>query len=232
MHIKIPLTRLCEKIAYQFKDMRYLDQSLHHRSVVGLNNERLEFLGDSLLNMIIAEALYHQFPQADEGTLSRLRAYLVREKTLAQIAEQLTVPLYLRLGPGELKAGGQRRDSIRADALEAMIAAIYLDAGFLTCQRVVLTWFSGWLQGLSLDMSLKDPKTVLQEKLQAKQWALPEYTVISISGKAHEQNFEVSCKIAQINDQLFIGRGNSRRKAEQAAAEQALIFFNDGMKKL
>lgn len=212
---------LCRDIGYQFDNLKLLETALTHRSVGAENNERLEFLGDSILSYIISDELYHRYPAADEGRLSRLRASLVKGETLAELARNLRLGDYLRLGSGELKSGGFRRASILADAFEAVLGAIYLDSDIKRVKTLILTLFDQKLASVSLKTTLKDPKTRLQELLQAQQKPLPEYRVESIEGKAHEQQFRVSCRIEGL-EQLTTGVGSSRRKAEQAAAIEAL----------
>lgn len=212
---------LFRKLGYSFNDEQLVLLALTHRSYAGGNNERLEFLGDSIVNFIIAEALYLQFPQAKEGQLSRLRAKLVRGVTLAEIAKEFALGDYLRLGSGELKSGGYRRESILADALEAVIGAIYLDNGIEACRERVLAWFASRLEKLSLDDTQKDPKTRLQEHLQAKQLALPIYEVVDVKGDAHDQLFTIECVVVGLAKKT-LGIGTSRRGAEQEAARQAL----------
>ncbi len=213
---------LQKQLGYRFKDEALLQLALTHRSFGGQNNERLEFLGDSILNFIIAEDLFARFPQAKEGQLSRLRARLVKGVTLAEIAREFGLGDYLRLGSGELKSGGFRRESILADAVESIIGAIYLDSGFDACRERVLFWYASRLAGLSLKDTLKDPKTKLQEFLQSRQLALPRYEVINIEGEAHAQTFHVRCMVEALNE-APLGRGNSRRLAEQEAAQLALV---------
>jgi ribonuclease-3 len=214
--------KLTRFLGYEFKDGQLLKTALTHRSLGKNNNERLEFLGDSILGWIIAEALYQQFPFAKEGQLSRLRARLIKGQTLAKIAAEFNLGDYLRLGQGELKSGGFRRVSTLADALEAIIGAIYLDSDIDTCRRVVLSWFNNRLEGLSLASNLKDPKTLLQEYLQAHKYALPDYQVISTTGKEHEQVFKVVCRVDPLSKEVM-GKGSSRRFAEQDAAHKILI---------
>lgn len=205
-----------------FRTPELLTQALTHRSAGAPHNERLEFLGDALVNLIVAEALYAQWPQADEGALTRARAELVRESALATIARELELGAKLILGPGEMKSGGHRRDSILADALEALVGAIYLDAGFEACRSAVLPWFGGALAGLPPPHKVgKDAKTRLQEWLQGKQKPLPVYALLSESGEEHAKTFQVSCTLAQ-PPLATDGSGASRRAAEQAAAEAAL----------
>jgi ribonuclease III len=212
---------LCRKLRYKFNDKQLLKIALTHRSSQEQNNERQEFLGDSIVNLIIAEALYHQFPRAQEGELSRWRATLINRDTLADIAREFEVGRYLNLGPGELKSGGGERKSILSCAMEAIIGAIYLDSGFEQVKECVMSWYEPLLKSLSNASSHKDPKTVLQEHLQGLRKPLPVYAVDSIEGEAHQQIFIVSCKVTGI-DEKAIGRGTSRRRAEQNAAENML----------
>ena len=215
------LDRLQRRIGYQFKDPELLLLAVTHRSFGNQNNERLEFLGDSLVNMIIAEHLYHHFERAREGQLSRLRARMVKGVTLAEIGREFELGQYLRLGSGEMKSGGFRRDSILADAVESIIGAIYLDSGFDTCRQQVLSWFDKRLERLDIQDTQKDPKTRLQEYLQSRQFPLPRYEVISVDGEAHAQTFHVSCAMPSL-DRKTTGVGSSRRIAEQQAARAAL----------
>jgi ribonuclease-3 len=208
---------LQQKLGYQFINPALLEVALTHRSIRGENNERLEFLGDAILNFVIAEALFQQFPYAPEGQLSRLRANLVNEEVLAELAKNFQLGEYLRLGAGELKSGGMRRKSILADALEAIIGAIYLDVDMQLCQKIVLQWFGSRLLQSNNDESLKDAKSRLQEYLQSHRQPLPQYTVTSITGEAHLQNFHVSCEVSGM-DYHTEGTGASRREAEQIAA--------------
>lgn len=216
-----PLTeRLSRALGYTFSESRLLEEALTHRSASGRNNERLEFLGDAALNCVIAAALFHAYPHASEGELSRLRATLVKQDTLADLARRLSLGDYLHLGTGELKSGGFRRDSILADTLEAIFGAVYLDSGWETCRRLILTLYADCLAALPGAEELKDPKTRLQEYLQARQRALPVYQVVEVTGAAHAQRFKVECSI---DDELrTIAVGTSRRRAEQEAARQAL----------
>lgn len=215
-------------IGYRFKDQSLLTQALTHRSYHGrINNERLEFLGDSILNFIIGEALFMRFPKAKEGQLSRLRANMVKGTTLADVGNQFELSRYLLVGPGELKCGGAQRGSTVADAVEAIIGAIYLEAGFAACQQVVQQWFTGRFDKLSLTDSVKDNKTRLQECLQSVRRALPTYRIIDIEGKSHNQIFRVECDIDGC-EEVFIGEGTSRRHAEQQAAGKAInTLFGD-----
>lgn len=212
---------LYKSLGYEFDDPSLLRLALSHRSSGRSNNERLEFLGDSILGFIIAEQLFNELPTAREGELSRLRAGLVQKSTLADIARELEVGSYLILGQGEKKSGGPRRESILADSLEAIISAIYQDAGLDVCRRVVISWFRTRLDSLEKETVQKDAKTRLQEYLQARKMRLPVYDVEEVIGKDHEQTFHVLCRIEAL--QLNIsGMGGSRREAEQQAAEEAL----------
>lgn len=215
------LDRLQKKIGYQFAALGLLKQALTHRSAAKIHNERLEFLGDGILNLAIAEALYHQFPKCNEGELSRMRATLVREQTLADLARQFELGDYIALGSGELKSGGFRRASILADAVEAVIGAMSLDSDLINAINKVREWYQPMLQQIKPGENQKDPKTRLQEYLQAKRLPLPSYEVTNIKGEAHCQTFTVECNVPNL-DRTFIGVAGSRRKAEQAAAEQIL----------
>ncbi|MDQ7073901.1 MAG: ribonuclease III [Gammaproteobacteria bacterium] len=212
-----PLSALLRRLAYSFKQPQLLQDALTHRSVGSRNNERLEFLGDGILNFVIAAELFQLKPNCNEGDLSRLRASLVKGETLAVIARELDLGDCLKLGGGELKSGGYRRDSILADAVEAILGAIYQDSGFDSCRTVILHLFKDRLQNLPSSDILKDPKTRLQEYLQSRKLALPAYEVINAMGKAHEQKFTVECRIKEL-DHLSQATATSRRKAEQAAA--------------
>lgn len=216
------LTLLQRKLTYTFEDSALLTLALTHRSVPGHNNERLEFLGDALLSLIIAEFLYRQFPKASEGQLSQLRSSLVKGNTLASIGESLQLSDHLFMGAGEFKTGGHHRRSTLANAMEAIFAAIYLDGGLSACQHVVQHLFNNHFQTLSLNpVQLKDAKSQLQEWLQARHWSLPIYTVQDVSGQAHQREFTVECQVEQWNHTVQ-GVGTSRRKAEQMAARQLL----------
>ncbi|MDD3764237.1 MAG: ribonuclease III [Nevskiales bacterium] len=213
--------RLQARLGYRFADPQLLDQALTHRSVSAHNNERLEFLGDGALNFVIGAALYASQPKVEEGALSRLRASLVREETLARLARELALGDCMRLGESELKSGGYRRDSILADALEAVLGAIYLDGGFAEVQRVVLGLYEEDLRQLPDPEKLKDAKTRLQEWLQARARPLPSYEILSESGPAHARRFQVRCQLADAGD-ASEAEGSSRRAAEQCAAERLL----------
>jgi ribonuclease-3 len=215
------LDQLQQALAYQFKDINLLSQALTHRSKGSTNNERLEFLGDAILGFIAADLLYSQFQQSPEGHLSRFRASLVKKETLAALAREFSLGDYLRLGSGELKSGGFRRDSILADGMEAIFGAMYLDGGLKNVRKLIERCLSSRLDRLSAESDMKDPKTRLQEYLQARRLDLPDYTVTETLGDDHEQEFEVQCKVAGLA-QPIKGVGSSRRKAEQAAAKQAL----------
>ncbi|NOQ15832.1 MAG: ribonuclease III [Methyloprofundus sp.] len=212
---------LCKKLGLSFSEPEWFTLALSHRSVGAKNNERLEFLGDSILGCVIAEALYNKFPEASEGVLSRLRASLVNQESLAALARQHNIGDYLILGSGELKSGGYRRASILSDALEAIMGAIIKDQGIENCKTWVLQLFATRIAELHLDNWQKDPKTRLQELLQARQLEIPAYTLASQSGLPHEQTFKVECSIS-LFDKNVIGAGVSRKKAEQQAAELML----------
>lgn len=209
--------QLCRKLGHRFDDSALLDQALTHRSAANLNNERLEFLGDSVLGFIVSEQLWRTFPDANEGQLSRLRARLVKRDTLASIARELDLGSYLKLGAGELRSGGHSRDSILADSLEALIAAVYLDSGIQQARDMVLNLYRKRIEELSPETQGKDPKTRLQEYLQARQKSLPSYTIVNVSGEQHDQSFDVECRLDDL-DLVTRGSGGSRRKAEQVAA--------------
>lgn len=215
------LKSLQRKIGYTFKDETLLNLALTHRSFSSNNNERLEFLGDAVLSIVIAEALFQKFTQAKEGQLSRLRSLLVKGVTLAEIGKEFQLGDFLNLGAGELKSGGFRRESIISDAFEAVIGAIYLDSDDDTCRKVVLSWYENRLEALTLENTEKDPKTKLQEYLQSIKKELPNYDVYEIKGEAHDQVFYVSCHIEELNI-LTRNKGPSRRIAEQKAAKEAL----------
>lgn len=209
---------LSRKLGLVFEKPQLFIRALTHRSASSTNNERLEFLGDSILGFVIAEQLYNLFPDAPEGVLSRMRANLVNQRSLAEIARQHKLGDYLLLGSGELKSGGFERDSILSDAVEAIIAALYKDQGMAACQKWIPELFDDKLKSLSLGNGQKDPKTRLQEFMQAKKLDLPQYELVTASGLAHEQTFKVQCKISLL-PQPSIGAGVTRKGAEQAAAE-------------
>lgn len=215
------VVRLEEKLAYRFKDEGLRRMALTHRSFGTPNNERLEFLGDGLLNCTIAAALYHRFPLLPEGDLSRLRANLVRQDSLHQLALELGLGDLLRLGEGELKSGGRQRPSLLADALEAIFGAIYLDGGFEATQSVILRLYGPLLKDLQPSKTMKDAKTRLQEWLQGRKKPLPKYQLLETTGAAHEQHFRVAC-VAEALEIQAEGVGTSRRLAEQDAAQNLL----------
>lgn len=214
-----------DKLGYKFKNADLLQQALCHRSVGLPSNERLEFLGDSALNFIIAAELFLQYPECEEGKLSRLRANLVNGKMLAELAIEMDIGNYLQLGVGEKKSGGAHRASILADAFEAIIGAICLDSGVDLCKEVVLKLYQSRLADLSVSEP-KDPKTTLQELMQGRKMPLPQYEIIKTEGAAHAQTFYVQCQVLGI-DKKTIGIASSRRQAEQDAAEKFLIEIMD-----
>ncbi len=213
---------LIKRLTYKFVDTNLLTQALTHRSYSSLNNERLEYLGDGALNFIVANQLYQRFPTLDEGDLSRLRAQLVKEATISEIALSLDLGDALKLGEGELKSAGWRRPSILADALEAIIGAVYLDGGFVAAEALVLNLYAEKLNTIDPKVIDKDPKSLLQELLQGKKVAVPEYAVVHTGGEAHAQVFIVECFIQKM-DIRTVGEGTSRRIAEQKAAQLALL---------
>lgn len=215
------VNQLSKKLGYSFNNSALLIQALTHRSAKGAHNERLEFLGDSILGFVIAETLYEKFPQENEGDLTRMRSSLVKGVTLADVARGFNLGEYLILGPGELKSGGHRRDSILEDAVEAIIGAIYIDSDINTCKNLVLKWFDKRLNDTKPGQAQKDPKTRLQEYLQGRKIPLPLYEVIETTGQSHNQEFTVRCTTPEI-DKAVVTKGTSRRKAEQAAAEKVL----------
>jgi len=216
---------LCQQLGLHFNQPELFIKAITHRSAGAKNNERLEFLGDAILGFVVAQKLYELFPDASEGSLSRLRASLVNETSLAELARQHKLGEYLRLGQGELKSGGFRRDSILSDAMEAIMGALYKDQGIAVCQQWIENLFAEKFQSLSLSSGQKDPKTRLQELMQAKRLELPEYTMLTMTGPSHEQTFKVKCTISLLSD-ATIGVGISRRKAEQASAEQMLELLD------
>ena len=216
-----PTERLLQVIGYNFGNPQLADYALTHRSVGGINNERLEFLGDAILGFVVADELYARFKEADEGQLSRMRAGLVKGESLATLARDLELGKYLKLGAGELRSGGQSRNSILADALEALLAAIYLDGGYDAVRQVTLHLFQERLESISPDSHQKDPKTRLQEFLQGRGLGLPAYKIMDIEGEQHDQLFRVKCIVEDLSVESE-GQGGSRRKAEQDAAGQVL----------
>jgi ribonuclease III len=207
-------------IGHRYARPELLRRALTHRSHGASNNERVEFLGDSVVNCAVALELYHKFPDLTEGELSRLRANLVNQQSLASVARRFDFGAQLLLGEGEVKSGGSRRPSILADAVEAVIGAVFLDAGFEAARRVVRTLLGDAIDAIDPASSGKDPKTLLQEHLQGRRMALPQYAVVATRGEAHEQLFEVECVVPELNIRS-LGAGTSRRSAEQEAARQA-----------
>ena len=212
---------LAKKLNHAFSDIKLLHAAITHRSSSETNNERLEFLGDSILNFVVAAELYARFPKAREGDLTRLRALLVRGETVAEVAREFGIGEYLSLGIGERKSGGHQRTSILADALEAIIGAIYLDSSLEVCRLCILRWYESRFNALVPGVSQKDAKTQLQEYMQARRVPLPEYQVVQMGGDAHSPIFEVQCIFTLLKGP-FIGVANTRRKAEQNAADLAL----------
>lgn len=215
------INALLKKLDYSFKNISLLEEALTHRSYAAKNNERLEFLGDGILNFVIADELFKLYPDVQEGDLSRLRANFVNKESLADIATDLHLGDVIKLGSGELKSGGFRRPSIIADAVESIIGAVYCDSGFNAAQALIIRLYKNKLASRTDLQSLKDPKTRLQELLQSRRFALPDYQVTKISGQAHAQVFHVKCQIEKMNIEVN-GEGKSRRKAEQVAAEKAI----------
>lgn len=211
---------LCQKLGYSFNEPDLLRQALTHRSHSLPHNERLEFLGDSVLNCAVAGLIFRHFLNLTEGDLSRVRANLVNQQTLAELAQTLELGGLIRFGDGELKSGGDRRPSILADTLEAVLGAIYLDGGFARAEEVVVALFTPLLHGPDPRIPGKDPKTLLQESLQSRRLPLPQYSVIATTGEAHQQQFQVECRVPKLNIRT-VGKGASRRGAEQDAAKQA-----------
>lgn len=220
------LDSLQSRIGYQFSDPSHLALALTHRSFGGVNNERLEFLGDSILNHIVAADLFQRFPEATEGQLSRLRARMVKQPTLASVARDLELGELLIMGSGEKKSGGFRRDSILSDAFEAIVGAMLLDAGIKETTERVLALFETRLEALSLDDMHKDAKTRLQEWLQGRGQPVPTYRLIRTQGKSPNQEFEVACEVSDLTEPVN-ATGTSRRKAEQTAAAKALLLLGE-----
>lgn len=219
--VTIDLEQLSRRLGYEFKNLAHLKQALTHCSAGSENNERYEFLGDSILSFVIANVLFTTFPAESEGQLSRLRAYLVRGEVLAEIAIEIQLGDYLYLGQGELKSGGFRRASILADAMEAVFAAVFLDGGFAESEKLILRVYHSRLADPVLHDNLKDAKTQLQEYLQAQKKPLPDYHLSKVKGEEHEQIFHITCRVHGIKG-AATGRGPNRRKAEQQAAAQLL----------
>ena len=221
----IKYQRLQNRLGYEFKQQKLLELALTHRSHGAQNNERLEFLGDSILNLVIGEALFHRFPEAREGQLSRLRSQLVKGETLAEIAREFELGECLILGEGEMKSGGHRRDSILSDCVEAIIGAIFTETDFVTCRSHVLSWYQSRLALLSLDATDKDPKSRLQEYLQAQRKPLPDYEVVETLGEAHSHIFTIECRVAVLK-QAVRAQASNRREAEKLAATEVLRLLN------
>jgi ribonuclease-3 len=212
---------LQKRLGHTFGNAALLQQALTHRSHSSVHNERLEFLGDSVLNCVVASLLFDKYSKIDEGDLSRLRANLVKQQSLYEIAQRLELSQFLRLGEGELKSGGFRRPSILADTLEALFGAVFLDGGFDAARDVIRSMYVPILQTVDPKTLGKDAKTLLQEYLQGKKIPLPQYNVVATHGAAHNQEFEVECLVPKLDIQVF-GTGGSRRAGEQAAAKCAL----------
>ena len=213
--------QIAARLGYEFTEPALLARALRHRSAGPDHNERLEFLGDAVLGLVIAKALFDRFGQATEGQLSRLRAALVKKETLADVARTLNLGDYLELGPGELRSGGHARSSILADALEALFAAVYLDGGAQEAARVILALYQDRIDRMTPDSGRKDAKTRLQEYLQQRHLELPSYEITAVEGADHAQRFHCLCRVAEL-DAEGAGEGGSRRKAEQAAADAVL----------
>ena len=223
--MKSDLGALCQRLDYTFQDIALLQRALTHRSFGAQNYERLEFLGDSILEFTISAELYHNYPELSEGKLTRLRATLVKKETLARLGRELGLGDYLLLGSGELKSGGYDRDSILADAMEAVFGAVYVDSDIERARQLVLNLYDEMLQEVTPDSVKKDPKTQLQEYLQQHSHLLPIYSTLRVEGKAHKQHFIVECVVPGLDDTVK-GEGISRRKAEQQAASKALQLLS------
>ena len=220
-HDKNKLVALQKQINYSFKNIDLLIHALTHRSANKIHNERLEYLGDSILSYVIAEALFERFPKVDEGDLSQMRSSLVCGETLAKMGQNFNIGDSMILGPGELKSGGHRRESIISDAVEAIIGAIYLDSDIQTIKQLILAWYQTRLVQIQPVIKQKDSKTRLQEYLQGQRQNRPVYLIVEVIGDDHDQEFVVQCKLENDNNQ-YLGRGVNRRKAEQAAAQMAI----------
>lgn len=228
--IQSDLTRLEQSLNYSFKNPSLLQDALTHRSAGSKNNERLEFLGDSILNFVIAAEIFSKYPKLSEGDLSRIRASLVNKDGLFRVATDLKLGNYLTLGSGELKSGGHRRNSILADAVEAILGAVYLDSEFAIVRDLVLMLYQDQLNNVPDPDQLKDAKTRLQEILQSRKYSLPNYDVIDVTGQAHNQQFTVKCIINELDLQTE-GKASSRRKAEQQAADKIISLVQAKMGK-
>ena len=216
--------KLCQQLNVSFKDINLLQQALTHRSADTINNERLEYLGDAILSFVIAEALFSRFPEAKEGKLSRLRASLVKGVTLAEIGRELKLSEVLILGPGELKSGGYRRESILADTVEALFGAVYLDAGIAASHALILRLFNERLNSIDVTKVVKDAKTRLQELLQSRKHPLPIYSVNEMKSSSKQPRFEASCQVALLK-KAVVAQGDSHQKAEQKSAERVLTLL-------
>jgi ribonuclease III len=223
--LNTPAEWLLKTLDYEFADPELLEKALTHRSATGHSNERLEFLGDAVLDFVISDAVYHRRPAANEGDLSRLRASLVNDRALAGLSAALGLGDHIKLGGGEKKTGGHRRASILADALEALFGAVYLDRGFGAAESLILRVYTDKLAGLPDSETLKDAKTRLQEYLQGRGHELPEYSVTDVSGKPHRRSFTVTCRLAALQLEAT-GTGSSRRVAEQLAAGEVLAIIS------
>lgn len=219
------LEDLLARLHYEPKDSLVLQRAVTHRSFSTDNNERLEFVGDAVLDLVIAESLYEHFPEKAEGELSRYRAELVRSSTLAQIALEIGLNKVLRLGDGERKSGGEKRESILSGALEAVLGAVYLDGSLEECKRIILDLFATRLKNIEDAAQRKDPKTALQELLQSKNKALPEYKLLKTTGKHHHQTFLMVCAVSALNKTIE-AQGSSKKVAEQKSAELMLEWIN------
>ena len=224
------LQRLQKSLGYQFKEPSLLTQALTHRSAGKQNNERLEFLGDAILGLVIAELLYRKFRHASEGQMSRMRSYLVKGRTLAKVALQFDLGDYLELGPGEMKSGGHRRESILADTVEAILGAIYLESGKAACEERIAKWFDDLIAHVNPETIDKDPKTRLQEWLQGRKLPLPDYQVIRTEGESHRMTFWVACHVTNTKQQTISteAQSKSRQQGEKAAAEMMLTRLIEG----
>ncbi len=214
-------------LSYRFQNVELFQQALTHRSANNRNNERLEFLGDAVLDFVVSDAVYHAYPDAAEGDLSKLRALLVKDATLAKIASELGLGEHLILGGGEQKTGGHRRESILADALEAIFGAVFLDSGYDASKRVIDRVYARRYADLPDIKELRDPKTRLQEWLQGRKMSIPDYALLEVSGEDHEQRFTVTCTVTEMSI-VSNGESTTRRKAEQKAARKMLEILGSG----
>ena len=215
------IAQLQRRLGYAFDDPALLMLALSHRSFAGTNNERMEFLGDAILGQVVTDYLYQQFPEAREGELSRMRSHIVRGESLAEVAKKLELGSDILLGPGEMKSGGHRRDSILGDTVEALLGAVYLDQGIDAAKDRIYDWFKSLFDSALEVQPLKDSKTTLQEWLQQRGKALPDYKLVETGGEAHSRLFTVSCKIEVVGQEMT-ATASSRRRAEQMVAEQLL----------